>query len=55
MLLGNADGAFIQAVAEGEAAWPTFNDALRAHALADAIYRSADLGGDAVAMRRVDA
>src|SRR6478672_4458728 len=55
VLLGNADGAFIQAVAKGEAAWPTFDDALRAHALADAIYRSADSGGDAVAMRRVDA
>jgi len=37
----NADGAFISAVAAGRAASPSFEDALRAHALVDATYRAA--------------
>lgn len=45
---GNADGAFIRAVRDGHRAWPDFNDALRAHVVADGIYRSASTGGDAV-------
>lgn len=45
----NPDGDFIAAVERGEPAWPDFDDALRAHVLADAVYRSAAAGGDAVA------
>src|SRR5262249_36590189 len=37
--LGNPDVEFINAVAEGRPAWPSFKDALRAHVLADAVYR----------------
>lgn len=37
----NADGDFIAAVADGRPASPDFGDALRAHVLVDAIYRSA--------------
>ncbi len=44
-VLGNPDGAFVTAVAAGQPAWPTFADALRAHELADAAYRSAASGG----------
>jgi predicted dehydrogenase len=44
-VLGNPDGAFVQAVEEGRTAWPSFADALRAHVLADAVYRSAAEGG----------
>lgn len=43
--LGNPDGEFVRAVERGEPAWPTFADALRAHLLADAVYRSAAAGG----------
>ncbi|MEY2422868.1 MAG: hypothetical protein QOI95_2935 [Acidimicrobiaceae bacterium] len=43
--LGNPDELFIDAVAKGEPAWPSFQDALRAHVLADAAYRSAAAGG----------
>ena len=43
--LGNPDELFIDAVVRGEPAWPTFADALRAHTLADAVYRSAADGG----------
>jgi predicted dehydrogenase len=43
--LGNPDVAFIDAVVKGEPAWPSFTDALRAHVLADAAYRSAASGG----------
>lgn len=50
IFLGNADGAFIKAVQDGTPAWPSFGDALRAHALADAVYRSAAAGGDAVSL-----
>jgi predicted dehydrogenase len=39
--LGNPDELFIDAVVRGEPAWPSFADALRAHTLADAVYRSA--------------
>lgn len=48
--MANPDGEFVTAVAAGARAWPDFDDALRAHALADAIYRSAAVGGDAVAV-----
>ena len=41
----DADGGFIGAVREGRPAWPTFADALRAHQLTDAVYRSAAAGG----------
>lgn len=41
---GNADGAFIQAVADGGQAWPSFADAVRAHELVDAVYQSARTG-----------
>ena len=37
----NPDGAFIAAAARGEPANPDFATALRAHVVADAIYRSA--------------
>ncbi len=37
----NPDRAFIEAVAEGRPATPDFADALRAHLVADALYRSA--------------
>jgi predicted dehydrogenase len=43
--LGNPDGQFIAAVAGNKPAWPSFADALRAHELADAVYRSAAAGG----------
>jgi predicted dehydrogenase len=42
---GNADSAFIRAVTAGEPGYPCFRDALRAHVLSDAAYRSAGLGG----------
>lgn len=44
----NPDEAFIQAVQAGQPATPDFAAALRAHLLADAIYRSAASGGSAV-------
>lgn len=43
--LGNPDVAFIDCVVKGVPAWPSFHDALRAHVLADAAYRSAAAGG----------
>jgi predicted dehydrogenase len=43
--LGNPDELFIEAVERGAPAWPSFADALRAHTLADAVYRSAAEGG----------
>jgi myo-inositol 2-dehydrogenase/D-chiro-inositol 1-dehydrogenase len=42
---GNADVAFVEAAALGGRASPDFADALRAHCLADAVYRSAETGG----------
>jgi predicted dehydrogenase len=48
--LGNPDGAFVDAVTKGGPAWPSFADALRAHVVADAVYRSAASGGNAVAL-----
>lgn len=47
--LGNPDALFIDAVVKGEPAWPSFADALRAHVLADAAYRSAAEGGVPIA------
>jgi len=44
----NPDGDFVRCVADGAPAWPDFDVALRAHVLADAVYRSAAAGGDAV-------
>jgi predicted dehydrogenase len=43
--LGNPDVAFIDSIVTGKPAWPSFADALRAHELADAVYRSAASGG----------
>jgi predicted dehydrogenase len=43
--LGNPDVAFVESVVRREPAWPSFADALRAHVLADAAYRSAASGG----------
>lgn len=42
---GNADAAFLRAVAAGGGASPSFRDAVRAHEVADAIYRSAAAEG----------
>jgi predicted dehydrogenase len=39
------DAAFIEAVEAGSPAYPDFAEALRAHVLTDAIYRSAAEGG----------
>jgi predicted dehydrogenase len=41
----NPDGAFIRAVRDGRSAYPTMADALRAHIVVDATYRSAAAGG----------
>jgi predicted dehydrogenase len=46
----NPDGAFIAAVAQGRPASPDFRDAVRAHVVVDAAYRSAKAGGGAVAI-----
>lgn len=46
----NPDGAFIEAVQRGEPAYPAFAEALRAHLLVEAIYRSAAEGGQPVAV-----
>jgi predicted dehydrogenase len=48
IVVRNPDQAFIEAVQAGEPATPDFAAALRAHLLADAIYRSAASGGTAV-------
>ncbi len=42
---GNPDGEFLAAVAEGREASPTVADALRAHEVVDALYRSAAADG----------
>lgn len=47
---GNPDAAFVRAVAAGVPASPDFAEALRAHLVTDAIYRSAAGGGAAVAV-----
>ncbi len=41
----NPDGAFIRSVRNGEPAYPAMADALRAHEVVDAAYRSAASGG----------
>lgn len=41
----NPDADFVRAVLSGAAAFPDFRTALRAHELADAVYRSAAAGG----------
>jgi len=46
----NPDAAFVDAVAAGSAAYPDFAEALRAHLLTDAIYRSAASGGAPVTL-----
>ena len=46
--VGNPDAAFIAAIESAVPATPSFADALRAHVLADAVYRSAAAGGAAV-------
>lgn len=49
--VGNPDGAFVRAVAQGRPAAPTFGDAVRPHQVIDAIYRSAADGGSSVDLR----
>ena len=44
----NPDAAFVRAVERGGPAWPDVTEALRAHVVADAIYRSAADGGAAI-------
>ena len=44
------DGAFVRAVATGRRAEPTFADALRAHRVVDAAYRSAHAGGSPISI-----
>jgi predicted dehydrogenase len=44
LTVGNPDKAFLQAVASGGPASPSFADALRAHVVVDAVYRSAQTG-----------
>ncbi len=44
----NPDGVFVDAVANNRPATPTFADALRAHVVVDAAYRSAAQGGAVV-------
>jgi predicted dehydrogenase len=44
LVVGDPDGAFVRAVAEGSPAWPTLRDAVRPHDLVDAVYRSASDG-----------
>lgn len=41
LVVGDPDGAFVQAVVDGTPAWPTLRDAVRPHEVVDAIYRSA--------------
>jgi predicted dehydrogenase len=48
----SAEETFLGAVAGHGSASPTVADALRAHVIADAIYRSADAGGGPVGLRR---
>jgi predicted dehydrogenase len=43
--LGNPDGSFLRAIRDGRDAWPSLRDALVAHRLVDACYRSAASGG----------
>jgi predicted dehydrogenase len=43
--LGNPDGSFLRAIRDGRPAWPSLRDALAAHELVDACYRSAAGGG----------
>ena len=44
----NPDAAFLLAAMAGEQTWPDFATAVEAHAVADAVYRSAAAGGAAV-------
>lgn len=46
----NPDGAFIRAVRNGDRAYPAMADALRAHEVVDAAYRSAATGGAIVSI-----
>lgn len=46
----NPDAAFVQSVLSGSPAYPSARVALRAHEVVDAMYRSAAVGGDAVAV-----
>jgi predicted dehydrogenase len=44
----NPDVAFVRAAIEGSAAWPSFDTAVAAHRVVDAMYRSAGAGGATV-------
>ena len=46
----NPDGAFIRCVIDGVAATPDFGDAVEAHRLIDAMYRSAAADGSTIAI-----
>ena len=48
----NPDGDFIAAVRAGSQATPSFRDAVRAHQLVEAVYRSAAAGGDPIPTSR---
>jgi UDP-N-acetyl-2-amino-2-deoxyglucuronate dehydrogenase len=50
LTLDNPDRAFIDCVASDRPAHPDFATALRAHVVADAVYRSAASGGSAIAV-----
>jgi predicted dehydrogenase len=43
--LGNPDGSFLRAIRDGRPAWPSLRDAVAAHSLVDACYRSAASAG----------
>jgi predicted dehydrogenase len=48
--LGNPDGSFLRAIAKGGPAWPSLDDAVKAHELTDACYASAAAGGIPIAV-----
>ncbi len=49
----NPDGEFIKAILEGRPASPSFDVALRAHQVVDAMYRSAAVAGSPIAVPQV--
>ena len=51
----NPDGAFVRAVREGGGAWPAIGEAVRAHRVVDAAYRSAADDGMPVEVPPIDA
>jgi predicted dehydrogenase len=49
----NPDGEFVRSVLAGTAASPDFDDAVEAHRIVDAMYRSAAADGAPVELARV--